>query len=589
MSSPLTFIPRKLTRPKSSLRPATVSKNAEATSLPTAACPTITAKEKGKDRALDEDERVQHLGRTKTKQTTKFTDEDHASLVCLALSDYALWSDADLRRRIDQGQLQAVALGEESGEGTGNATAIDQDAGYIPLSYLIKHSHVLSPILTGIPETTIIRAIRTYAADFIDVRLLFAAPSSSGWYRDGSGSRPSQGGYEVRRKDWATACRNASSTYSRSDWKNLTVYMENIPIQYRSIPGICRFTQLLLAHPVASKGMSDHPSPTRVQHVSLPPHHQDNAGDQPVCKGFALVTLQTQEDVEKLVQVWNWDRDDVNDETGEETEIAKEALKFGFRTLPKARWDELKAEYLLYRTQLVDEINKFQDKSDAALGQIVGGTLLSMLSDGEETRPLSVAGKTKRQSEKVAELDKEGEEGSTEHQTGDNGSPVIDQWSPYPYGCLLFAKNVHPETNKTTLRALFSQASKAASCLDNAGDALDYVDFNKGMDTCYLRVSTPAHARLISQHFTQNPTVQDRGLDGSGTSLSSMNSGMKPVIIEMVEGTKEEVYWQKVPDKVRRQAVEKVILALSGGTGGDGGKEDIERDAGRQRKKRRKR
>ena len=243
MSSPLTFIPRKLTRPKSSLRPAIVSKNAEATSLPTAACPILTTKEKGKDRAMDGDEHVQHLGRTKTKQTTKFTDEDHASLVCLALSDYALWSDADLRRRIDQGQLQTVALDEESGEGTGNTAAIDQDAGCtffipisllwlpyacsldIPLSYLVKHSRVLSPILSGIPETTIIKAIRTYAVDFIDVRLLFAAPSSSGWYRDGSGSRPSQGGYEIRRKDWATTCRNASSTYSKNDWKSLTVYM----------------------------------------------------------------------------------------------------------------------------------------------------------------------------------------------------------------------------------------------------------------------------------------------------------------------------------------------------------------------------
>lgn len=129
MSSPLTFIPRKLTRPKSSLRPAIVSKNAEATSLPTAACPILTAKEKGKDRALDGDERVQHLGRTKTKQTTKFTDEDHASLVCLALSDYALWSDPDLRRRIDQGQLQTVAPNEKSGEGTGNMEARDEDAG----------------------------------------------------------------------------------------------------------------------------------------------------------------------------------------------------------------------------------------------------------------------------------------------------------------------------------------------------------------------------------------------------------------------------------------------------------------------------
>ena len=106
---------------------------------------------------------------------------------------------------------------------------------------------------------------------------------------------------------------------------------------------------------------------------------------------------------------------------------------------------------------------------------------------------------------------------------------------------------------------------------------------------CYLRVSTPAHARLISQHFRQNSTVQDRGLDDSGTSISSMNSRLKPVIIEVVEGKREEIYWQKVPDKVRRQAVEMAILALSGGTGDDGGKEETERKDGRKKKKRRKR
>lgn len=95
----------------------------------------------------------------------------------------------------------------------------------IPLSYLIKHSRVLSSIFSGIPETTIVKAIRAYAVDFIDVRLSFAAPSSSGWYRGGSSSRPSQGGYEVRRKDWVTACRSASSTYSKSDWESLTLYI----------------------------------------------------------------------------------------------------------------------------------------------------------------------------------------------------------------------------------------------------------------------------------------------------------------------------------------------------------------------------
>lgn len=39
---------------------------------------------------------------------------------------------------------------------------------------------------------------------------------------------------------------------------------------------------------------------------------------------------------------------------------------------------------------------------------------------------------------------------------------------------------------------------------------------------------------------------------------------MKPIIVELVEGKKEELYWEKVPEKSRRQAVQN-ILQLSGG------------------------
>jgi hypothetical protein len=34
---------------------------------------------------------------------------------------------------------------------------------------------------------------------------------------------------------------------------------------------------------------------------------------------------------------------------------------------------------------------------------------------------------------------------------------------------------------------------------------------------------------------------------------------MKNIVVELVEGKKEEIYWEKVPDKVRRQAVQNVL------------------------------
>lgn len=42
----------------------------------------------------------------------KYSGTDYAFLVCLALSDYALWSNPDLRR--------SLHLGEDTGEGSGN-------------------------------------------------------------------------------------------------------------------------------------------------------------------------------------------------------------------------------------------------------------------------------------------------------------------------------------------------------------------------------------------------------------------------------------------------------------------------------------
>ena len=59
--------------------------------------------------------------------------------------------------------------------------------------------------------------------------------------------------------------------------------------------------------------------------------------------------------------------------------------------------------------------------------------------------------------------------------------------TPYPFDCLIFVRNVHPGTNKTTLELLCAQAFQ-----DQGGDAqghksahttadVDYIDFSKGM------------------------------------------------------------------------------------------------------------
>lgn len=61
---------------------------------------------------------------------------------------------------------------------------------------------------------------------------------------------------------------------------------------------------------------------------------------------------------------------------------------------------------------------------------------------------------------------------------------------------------------------------------------------------------------------------------------------------ELVGGTREELYWSKVPEKVRREAVRKAIVQSTVGGGGGGEPAEGEGQEGegghRKRKRRRK-
>ena len=83
------------------------------------------------------------------------------------------------------------------------------------------------------------------------------------------------------------------------------------------------------------------------------------------------------------------------------------------------------------------------------------------------------------------------------------------------------------------------------------------------MDTlskCFLRIRSPKEASALVEHFRAHLLAQETGLDADGVVPSAPN---KPIIIELVEGIKEELYWEKVPVKARRQAVQNA-LKLSG-------------------------
>ena len=273
----------------------------------------------------------------------------------------------------------------------------------------------------------------------------------------------------------------------------------------------------------------------RIQGVTLPAHHQDMPGDTPTFKDFCLVTLASIGDAQFLTEQWQWDRgtDMINEEEIKaDIEVSKEATKFGFRTLKKADWDQQRDEYLRYRTQLIQEINEYEDAH--AEPQVIG---------------------KRQQEDEVVMMNTSSSNGTTHTQPQPT---TLSHNAPYPYGCLVFVRNIHPETNKTTLRALFSSVLQNEPHDALKKDGLDYVDFNKGVDSCYLRLSTPAHTDALVLHFTEQQLIQAYGLDDRGMAIGSSLTA-KPIVLEKVLDKREEVYWERVPEKVRRQAVQNMI------------------------------
>ncbi|KAL1741761.1 hypothetical protein HDZ31DRAFT_44742 [Schizophyllum fasciatum] len=410
----------------------------------------------------------------KGKATDAALNEDHACTVLLALSEYALWSDAEWAGELEFGK--------------GGRYGSTDDTGYVPLSRVFERSGLSLP--AG-DEISVVRALRHHCADALELRMIVADPSSS------SGT----GGYEVRRRE-APARR-----YSPDDWDARTVYIENIPPQFRTITGVHRLTAACLGGPL-----------TRLVHISFPTNHPERAGAPPKCRGYALVTLHDPSDVARLLEAYPWQGRPADSDT-EATDARSEAARFGLRTLSKARWDELQAEYQARKARVMQEIAAYEDAQLS--GMVHGSRGRAGPSPPEDAAP--------------------------QPESASSTVPYLDSSSLYPYGCLVFVRGVHIETNKTTLKALFGRAV--------AGEGIDYVDYAKGMDSCHLRLATPAHAERLHAYFDSRKLSQASGLDDEG------KEGAQVVAIstEIVRGRREELYWEKVPSKVRAQAVAKAL------------------------------
>jgi len=59
----------------------------------------------------------------------------------------------------------------------------------------------------------------------------------------------------------------------------------------------------------------------------------------------------------------------------------------------------------------------------------------------------------------------------------------------------------------------------------------------------------------LKTYFNTHSIAQSSGLDDQG----STNSSGEKILTETVSGKKEQLYWEKVPEKIRRQAVERAV------------------------------
>ncbi|KAK7676140.1 hypothetical protein QCA50_014923 [Cerrena zonata] len=492
------FIPRSITKKPSKPLNVGARGNSHVPKLP-----VVSSKEKGN---------------TKETSVSLVVEQEWTTLMYLAMSEYALWSDVELRHKI----------------GT-------SDEGYIPLAYLLRHSSYFSTLENTTAEVLLVKSIRTHAPSVFDVRMQTSQSS-----RHTQHKQTAFGGFEIRRKDWQNVLKR-SNEQTKQGWEGITVYMECLPLQHRSASRIVQFIQEIIGdkHPSSSSTL---PEPF-VQHVSFPKHFQDKHTDIPKCKGFALVTLSSSEQAQSLLENWPWKRR-IDAIHSDRSPLAHEAHKFGFRTLSRVRWAALNEAYLSHGQSLLGQIPESEHHEDSSSERLVDDSPCTIdinLPTDSESRP-SVSGKTTSS-------------------------------SLYPYNCLVFVRNIHPETNKTTLRTLFSSAFASPQTVLPPRDGLDYVDFNKGMDTCFLRLATSSHGRALINYFSGTHIIQASGVDDIG---QPSNGDQKPISMELIFGTREELYWGNVPDKIRKQAVKRV-LDLENGTL----ERDVEKDEKKRMRKRR--
>ncbi|GAA5919824.1 hypothetical protein JCM5296_001218, partial [Sporobolomyces johnsonii] len=136
---------------------------------------------------------------------------------------------------------------------------------------------------------------------------------------------------------------------------------------------------------------------------------------------------------------------------------------------------------------------------------------------------------------------------------------ALDIQGAFPEGCVVWVRNVHEKSSKTSLKALFGRLLEGLQ--EGSGKGVEFVDYEKGLETCYIRFSSSPLALLTSTHLSTTPTLHLAPTSLAPVSSLSPNSRSeaesalrRPIAVERLTGESERRYWAGLPEATRRAA-----------------------------------
>ncbi|KAI5481340.1 hypothetical protein MNV49_004962 [Pseudohyphozyma bogoriensis] len=412
----------------------------------------------------------------------------------------------------------------------------------------------------------------------------------------------SESGFQCKRT--VTPDYDRLETMTLEDWEPMMLYVENPPT------GATKSTTPSSLSSTLATLLS-----TDIQRVvfpllydpSRPPSDEDIAGTQAEAfvkaqglkrnplpagggpfRGFAFVIVPNKDEAGRILEQWKWEKDegkgkevkhsaeekvDDNEMQTEEDQSKKgleqQARETGFRTLPITTFNTLKSEYLTYQKQI------------QALAAVTNRRNNRRRSPSPSRNSHSEAQSLKRWERKLdpedARRDRDRErrrpKSSPDKDKNKPSSPplsveveldpveAVDVKGAFPKGCILWVRNLHERSTKGGLKSLFSDLLNEIE--EGSGRGVEFVDFEKGLDNGHLRFASAHLASLMHEHLLANhlfqPTpstiVPVNSEPPSSASKNAMSTDPpKAITTQLLEGVRERLYWESLPEAARRSA-----------------------------------